>query len=322
MHGDRNDVQMLQHHMVRRLPTSAELSVRKPIGLTERDEAILSAVATHGLLTTELIELAYFSTPLPGGEGRGAPSSRAYSRLRQLWLWGYLERIELPVARVLGGRRPYLYTLTRRGMSFVSSHHKAPIAFPSPRRLDRLDDRFLEHDLRVTALWAHMQALVRVEQIRHCRWTPERDLRALGLRVRDPQINRWLTVLPDGYVELEHHNQTIQCLMVDIDMGTLTVGRFRLKLRAFQALVSSGMFQEHWHRDDCTLIVVSHSWERVKQLWKAAREEVPYDSFSRYVFAAFASLASSSVEHDAIWLTLGGTYQRLLQVGAVPCGVT
>jgi Replication-relaxation len=102
--------QELRSHLVRRLPTAAELATRAPIVLTERDENLLMAVYLHGFLTTELVELAFFPTT---DEARS--SSCAYERLRQLWLWEYLERVDLPVARLLGGRRPFLYALGRRG---------------------------------------------------------------------------------------------------------------------------------------------------------------------------------------------------------------
>src|SRR6266542_4456131 len=92
----------LRGHMVRRLPTAADVSTRSPIVLTPRDVEILAGVHLHGFLTTELVELAFFP---PTSTDRCSPSSRAYQRLRELWLWGYLERVELPVARVLDGGR-------------------------------------------------------------------------------------------------------------------------------------------------------------------------------------------------------------------------
>jgi hypothetical protein len=73
-------------------------------------------VYLHGFLTTDLIELAFFP---PRRGSRSWASSKAYERLRELWLWGYLERIELPVARVLGGRRPFLYALGHQAVPIV-----------------------------------------------------------------------------------------------------------------------------------------------------------------------------------------------------------
>src|SRR5437660_6530111 len=125
-------IQELRGHYVRRLPTPAEISARQPIVLTERDRQLLVAVHQQGFLTTDLVELAFFP---PRQGSRPSSSSKAYERLRDLWLWGYLERVELP-ARVLGGRRPFLYSLGRQGVAYVEQRigtAKLPV---QPRRLD------------------------------------------------------------------------------------------------------------------------------------------------------------------------------------------
>src|SRR6266849_2286998 len=111
-------VQELRGHYVRRLPTPLVISTRSPIVLTERDRQLLVAVHQHGFLTTDPVELAFLP---PSTGSRSSASSKAYERLRNLWLWGYLERVELPVARVLGGRRPFLYSLGQQGVPFVET---------------------------------------------------------------------------------------------------------------------------------------------------------------------------------------------------------
>jgi Replication-relaxation len=141
-------VQELRGHYVRRLPTPAEIAARPPIVLTERDRQVLVAVHQHGFLTTDLVELAFFP---PRCGSRSSASSKAYERLRELWLWGYLERVELPVARVLGGRRPFLYSLGRQGVAFVEMRMGTTALPVQPRRLDRLDHVFVDHDLKAAA---------------------------------------------------------------------------------------------------------------------------------------------------------------------------
>src|SRR5918911_3280490 len=134
-------VQELRGHYVRRLPTPAEISARHPIVLTERDQELLVAVHRHGFMTTDLLELAFFP---PQNGSRWWASSKAYERLRELWLWGYLERIELPVARVLGGRRPFLYALGKQAVPIVESRMGSWALPVQPRRLDRLDHVFID----------------------------------------------------------------------------------------------------------------------------------------------------------------------------------
>src|SRR5229473_4038352 len=158
-------VQELRGHYVRRLPTPSEVSIRLAIVLTERDMLILVAVHQHGFLTTDLVELAFFP---PSTGSRSSASSKAYERLRDLWLWGYLERVELPVARVLGGRRPFLYSLGQQGVAHVEQRMGTAVLPVQLRRLDRLDHVFVDHDLKAAALWAN----VKVQLIHRggCRW--------------------------------------------------------------------------------------------------------------------------------------------------------
>src|SRR3954452_21824615 len=136
-------VQELRGHYVRRLPTAKEISARQPIVLTERDRQLLVAVHQHGFLTTDLVELAFFP---PRHGSRSSASSKAYERLRNLWLWGYLERVELPVARVLGGRRPFLYLLGCQGVAYVEQRIASAKLPVQPRRLDRLYYVFVDRD--------------------------------------------------------------------------------------------------------------------------------------------------------------------------------
>ena|SRR5437867_3650445 len=91
----------LRAHLQRCVPDGKALSSRTSLVLTERDEALLEAIYNQGFLTAGLIELAFF----PPQHERHSHSSCAYDRLRQLWLWNYVERVELPTTRK-SGRHP------------------------------------------------------------------------------------------------------------------------------------------------------------------------------------------------------------------------
>jgi len=163
-----------------------------------RDQEILVAVHQHRFLTTELIELAFFPPPPEGP--RASECTRAYDRLRCLWLWGFLERIELPVSRHLGGRQPYLYALGRRGVPYMEAARTddgGPVRAP---RTDHMADAFVDHGLLVAGVWAHLVAALRGSRATSFRWLAERELRARGWWVEDPRTGRRLPVLPDGYL--------------------------------------------------------------------------------------------------------------------------
>ena len=200
-------VQELRGHYVRRLPTSLEISTRSPIVMTERDRQLLVAVHQHGFLTTDLVELSFFP---PSTGSRSSASSKAYERVRDLWLWGYLECVELPVAGVLGGRRPFLYALGRQGVPSIEQRMGTAVLPVQPRRLDRLDHVFVDHDLKAAALWANVRAQLRARRGCGWLWIGERELRAKRIRVRAPRADYWLPFLPDGYFEVIYPNGDVQ----------------------------------------------------------------------------------------------------------------
>jgi hypothetical protein len=76
-----------------------------------------------------------------------------------------LERVELPLARVLGGRRPFLYALGHQGVPFVEARIGTATLPVQSRRLDRLDPVFVDHVLKAAALWANLKAQLRDRRV-------------------------------------------------------------------------------------------------------------------------------------------------------------
>jgi hypothetical protein len=289
--------------------------------LTERDHRILAAVHVQGFMTTELVELAFFP---PSGSARSSPSSRAYERLRELWLWHYLERVELPVARVLGGRRPFLYSLGQPGVPLVERRIGTAALPVQARRLDRLDHVFVDHDLQAAAFWANLAAQLRTftPTVRRWTWLGERELRARRMRVRDPERGFWLPFLPDAYFEVVHADGEVQCAIVEVDMGTLTLRRFARKVRAFEVALANDVFYRHFKRDTFEVYVLTQSRRRLHALQKAAEPVVQGERHSDYFFATLEALEPASFA-EWEWLDLDdGTYDGVLwspdAVSAIP----
>src|SRR5712692_5925829 len=80
----------LRRNMVCLSSSTAELDDRHRIALTPRDKEILTSVHQLGFLTADLIELAFFSS----SSSSKPASSAAYERIRELWLWKFLDRVE------------------------------------------------------------------------------------------------------------------------------------------------------------------------------------------------------------------------------------
>jgi hypothetical protein len=302
-------VRVLRGHLVERRPTRREQATRPGLVLTERDGALCEAVYHHGLLPAALLLLAFFP-PAPGAgptatEDPRDRSSAGAARLRLLWLWGYLARVEQPVAPALGGRRPYLYALGPAAVPLLTARLGVTARAVRRRRLDRLDARALEHDHRAARLWALLTAALPRTRLTGFRWEAEPALRARRLRVRVPPAGaagdgpghgpergrgRGLPVLPDGYLELDYPDGSVQACLVEVDQGTQPLGRFARKLAAFEAFLAQGRFARHFGRDDFEVLVLAPSQARRRHLHAAARAVVPEDGWRGYFFGLPAAL--------------------------------
>jgi len=303
---------VLRDHLVRLLPTKSDLGDRVPIVLTPRDWEILSAIDLHGYLTLEVIDLVYYPSSPPDAR----PSTRAYHRLHQFWLWGYVERIELPVARVIGGRRPFLYALSLRGLRLLDARSTSHDAPPHRRRIDRTSELFVEHSLTVAAVWANVLALIRPRPITLGDWVADRDLRARQLRVKDHADGRWLPFLPDAYFELHYATGRVQCCLLEVDLGTHSLKAMGRKLRAFELFLAEGRFARTWHRDDFEVLVVAPSEKRLQTITNMARQVVDPTRWDAYLFTTRDTLERSRFA-EAEWRCLDGEAFRLLFTDSV-----
>jgi hypothetical protein len=297
----RQRVHVLRGRMVRVAPSDDQLARRGPIALTARDGDILCAAYTQGFLTTDLIVRAFF----PPARGRRGPCAAAYERVRELWLWGYLDRVQLPVAPSLGGSRLYLYTLGQRGVPPVAARRglgggTAPV---QRRRLARLDDLFVEHDLKAAAFWANLTGHLRHTRIRRWAWWSERDLRARHEHVADPHGRRRLPFLADAAMELTYPEGERRVALLEVDQGTQPLRRFRLKVRAFEQYLAQGLFSAPWGRKTFEVFVITTSPRRLANLWRVARDEVAPGRHYAYSFAA-ADVLDPARFDDYDWLML------------------
>jgi len=298
----------LRNHTVRLLPAAPQREAGRHIVLTERDRALLTDVHRHGFLTAEHVTLVYF--PPPSGQ-RVSHCSASYLRLRELWASRFIDRVQRPVSPAIGGSRPLLHALGPRGVAVVAAHLGEGEPAVRRRRLDRLNDTFVDHDLKATDLWATLTVHLRQTRIRSWRWTTERELRARAERAEDPRTRRPVAFLPDGLAELTYPDGQRQTLVVEIDNGTHDLDAFGRKLRAFELFLAQGRFGRAWRAGPFEVLVLTTSEARLAHLWEVARRTVVRERWPDYAFATFAVLDPARfASHD--WLTLAGEHTALL----------
>jgi len=125
------------------------------------------------------------------------------------------------------------------------------------------------------------------------------------MRVRAPQADYWLPFLPDAYFEVTYPNDDVQCVLVEIDMGTLTLRRFGRKVQAFETALDDQVFRRHFKRQEFEVVVLTQSRRRLEALRQVATRVVPGGRRDLYHFATFEALAPA-VFGNAEWVDLDG----------------
>jgi hypothetical protein len=201
--------------------------------ITSRDLDILAAIYGHRFLTRQLVEWVFFSREDGDADRR---SSLAARRLQVLYEAGYVQRLILPVLPG-SGRTPAVYALGPRGADALASHlgiDREKVEW-QPRH-NRTTAFFMEHALAIARLWAALTAALRHRHVEIERWVGEGALRGWELKGFDRQINHWVPIRPDGYMELIWPDKSFAPFFIEVDMGTETNARVERKLRAYQEL--------------------------------------------------------------------------------------
>jgi hypothetical protein len=100
-------------------------------------------------------------------------------------------------------------------------------------------------------------------------------------------------------------------VLVEIDMGTLTLERFRRKVCAFEEFLERGGFERFFGREHFEVAILVPSRPRLVHLWRATRQEVSQDRAGAYLFATFDVLEPSRFPR-AEWVTAANGLRALL----------
>src|SRR5262249_27755550 len=102
--------------------------------------------------------------------------------------------------------------------------------------------------------------------------------------------------------------------VLEVDLGTLPLPRFRRKARAFELALSGGLFARRFGRPEFEVLVVVSDRGRLARLWAAARREGPGGRWPGWSFVTVEELAPERFG-GCEWLTLEGRRTPLLYDG-------
>ncbi len=274
-------------------PRNRRVDNPPPMRLMERDIEILKAVHEFRIMRGDQLQALFF----------GSQSTASY-RLSRLYQHGFLDRHFLPT---LGGlaSSPALYTLGKRGVDVLRRVLDCgPKDIRKPPNNQELSPLFLEHllqinDFRVAVTVAALEQGYTLEM-----WLDDFQLKADYDRVviQTPQgRKRSVSLIPDGYCVLQVP-QGRACFFLELDRGTMTRGRFRDKVLAYQAYIASGQYEKRYGTRSLRVLTVTSGPKRLENL----REEAEQAGGGRvFWFITSDQISTETVLNGAVWQVAG-----------------
>ncbi|MGH2362396.1 MAG: replication-relaxation family protein [bacterium] len=222
-----------------------------PHVLTDRDMAIIAAVADYRLLSRSQIQrLLGFGTV-----------TRVNFRLQKLFHHGYLVRHFLPT---LKGSSQAIYALDRLGLP-VAAERLGKDAAALWRFKDKLSPFFLAHELAVNDVRIAFELAARTHNDHQLvMW-----LSAEETKDRFFFGTKWRTLTPDAFLCYRVGKQVLSAF-VEVDQGTMPNRRFKEKVERYFAYDVSLRFTERYKGQRFRVVVVTDGPMRLANLKETA----------------------------------------------------
>lgn len=260
--------------------------------LQPRDIDIIEAVYRFRVLSQAQIATLFFGS-----------ASTAQYRLEKLYDHRFLERRFLPVA--LGeGRSPTLYILDRRGAETLRSERGYDEIrwFGTSKNLSA---DFLAHSIAVNDVMVLVSLACRRHGYRLEQWQGENEVKADYDRVTVPSAagREQMPVVPDSFLTILAYERRYP-FFLELDRGTMTLARFKNKVRAYLAYYKSGAYEKRYGLRSIRLLTVVASrgqggGARRLQNLKTATEELTKERW--FWFASLSELTASNVLTAPVW---------------------
>lgn len=216
--------------------TTTGKQVGNAMVLTDRDKRLVAEICSYHVLTRlQLQALGHFGS-----------KTRANAILARLTRFGYLSKRYQPA--VAGAQRALYYP--GPSAHLLVDDLAEPLA-AQRRRTQTLSDLFLAHQLLVS------DVRIRFAQEPGCRvdrWLTDADFRSLSLGM-----------IPDGHIEYTHSGRRFAAFL-ELDRGTETLPRWRVKVQSYLRLASSDRYRSVFGRPFFRVLVDTPSPIRLQHL--------------------------------------------------------
>lgn len=238
------------------LMTKNKLRPKKPIHIIERDKKLLESIREFGLVSTEQVKYLFY--PSVG---------RARKRLRQLWLHGYLQRIDRPT-RLGEGTKTKLYRISSKGLKLIDTNADSPKSAP---RTKSLSPFYAEHLLSINRFRICLElATKETPGLYLVNWKPDRQS-VLKVKLHGEPSGKLVTIIPDATLTLWSGNRSLNYFL-EVDRGTATVKRTMTKLLAYEELFLNPKTQTPPLAPGFRVLIVTENQTRSNNILKSIQK--------------------------------------------------
>jgi Replication-relaxation len=291
-----------------RLPRFGRVKQPPAMVLMERDREILRRVYAYRLMTRGQIERLLF---LPeNGQDHLTKTSKARKRLKLLYQHGYLERMPVPTASGSWAWRP-VYRLARKGAELIASE-RGTTASELPywgrgddkdHRSTRVSSLFLEHTLAINDVRIAFTQAARAQGYRVEKWLDETHLKSEVMRdyvavTNEQGKSSRVPVIPDAYFIL-HLGDRRAHFFLELDRATMTNGRWKTRVKAYQEYLRSGKYQQRYQTRSLRILTITTTEPRLANLKKTTERAGGKDLFW---FTTAEQVTANTVLFSPIWL--------------------
>jgi len=280
---------------VKQLKRKRHKRQKSPSGmiLQPRDIDVMEAVYRFRVLSQAQIATLFFGS-----------KATAQFRLEKLYDHQFLERKFLPVS--LGdGRSPTLYVLDRKGAETLRTERGYDEVkwFGTSKGLSA---DFLSHTMAINDVMVRVSLACRVHGFTLEKWQAENEVKADYDRVRvQSSQGKWedVPVVPDSFFTIVAHQRRYP-FVLELDRGTMTLARFKNKIRAYVVYFQSGAYEKRYGVKSLRVLSVvstksQSGGEKRRDNLKAATEELTRERW--FWFATLAELTPENILTIPIW---------------------
>jgi hypothetical protein len=255
--------------------TSPSLDGPKALSLSGVEDALVRAVYDFHFLTAEQVTHLMYSQ-----------GSVWYVRLllRGLYMRGYLHRLRLPSAAP--GNTAFVYTLGRRGISYLTGAGIADFHRFRPSEQDEHSYLFLTHTLCLNDCLVAARLLELEEPaVQLVDFVHERTLKRTPVRVTTHRSEH-IAVIPDAWLDFHvGHGSHQMAVVFELDRGTVDKKAMKKNLRGLVAY-ARGPYQASFKTDSLSIALATtagpHRVELLKNWLEQVLEEATAQSMAGF----------------------------------------